>query len=79
MFRDLARFLDCFFWNSFLFGWFIPFSAVMEDKLKGQGLSMEALMGQLGDSNEFNDLKQKVSKIEKSKVNRLDAYNELLD
>lgn len=51
----------------------------MEDKLKGQGLSMEALMGQLGDSNEFNDLKQKVSKIEKSKVNRLDAYNELLD
>ena len=29
---------------------------------------MEALMGQLGDSAEFSDLKQKVSKIEKSKV-----------
>lgn len=40
----------------------------MEDKLKSQGLSMDALMNQLGDTTEFNDLKQKVSKIEKSKV-----------
>lgn len=47
----------------------------MEDKLKGQGLSMEALMGQLGDSNEFNDLRQKVSKIEKSKVRLLNTCN----
>ena len=51
-----------------LIHWLIGNSFKMENKLKGQGLSMEALMGQLGDSAEFNDLKQKVSKIEKSKV-----------
>ena len=31
-------------------------------------LSMEDLLGQLGDFSEYNDLKQKVSQIEKSKV-----------
>lgn len=51
----------------------------MENKLKGQGLSMEALMGQLGDSAEFSDLKQKVSKIEKSKVEINSIWNDHID
>ena len=40
----------------------------MEDKPTNQGLSMEALMSELGNTAEFSDLRQKVSKIEKSKV-----------
>ena len=35
---------------------------------KEQGLSMEALVGQLGDSAEFSNLRQKVTQISKSKV-----------
>ena len=40
----------------------------MEDKPTNQGLSMEALMSELGNTAEYSDLRQKVSKIEKSKV-----------
>ena len=40
----------------------------MEETKAGNELSMEDLMGQLGNTSEYNELKEKVSKIEKSKV-----------
>ena len=40
----------------------------MEETKAGNELSMEDLMGQLGNTSEYNELKKKVSKIEKSKV-----------
>lgn len=46
---------------------------------KEQGLSMEALVGQLGDSAEFSSLRQKVTQISKSKVLRLWEWNDCID
>ncbi|KAK8808903.1 hypothetical protein WA538_002198 [Blastocystis sp. DL] len=40
----------------------------MEETKAGNELSMEDLMGQLGNTSEYNELKKKVSKIEKSKT-----------
>lgn len=42
--------------------------STMEGTKAGNELSMEDLMGQLGNTSEYNELKEKVSKIEKSKV-----------
>ena len=42
--------------------------SIMEGTKAGNELSMEDLMGQLGTTSEYNELKEKVSKIEKSKV-----------
>ena len=46
---------------------------------KEQGLSMEALVGQLGDSAEFSSLRQKVTQISKSKVLCLLQWNDCID
>lgn len=43
-------------------------NSIMEETKAGNELSMEDLMGQLGNTSEYNELKKKVSKIEKSKV-----------
>ena len=40
----------------------------MDNKTGGNELSMEDVVGRLGDTTEYNDLKEKVSRIEKSKV-----------
>ena len=50
------------------YSWLILLNLPMDGQGNRSELSMEDLLGQLGDFSEYNDLKQKVSQIEKSKV-----------
>lgn len=69
---------NCALWFIFKlrFSWLFLALRPMDTMNEGKELSMEDLLGQLGDFSEYNELKQKVSQIEKSKVcHRKDRSN----